>query len=294
MLDAGTSSRSHTFGIRPVTVREGAALQHLLRLRFLSARQLAEFVFDGSGVSSRSQLVMTWRLIAALRRQGLVAITLRMIGGPGAGSDRPAYYLTATGQRLARSVSPGARRARLKSPGTVLVRHALATADVLLAFRRSARSQADHELVAWECDWQAAMALGSSLVVPDAYLLYRVAEQRLHAFVEIDLGTEHTRFVAEKMRQYLELQRAGSWRARFPVWPLVLIVAETDARVVQLRRVSEAVVSREGGGLGSAASSFRFARLAEVTDERGPLQRIWQVIGGVEPVPLAPPPAHVS
>jgi hypothetical protein len=289
MVDAGTSSRIRPLGITPVTVREGAALQYLLRLRFLTATQLAEFVFDGSGVSSRSQLVMTWRLIAALRRQGFVAITPRMIGGPGAGSDRPAYYLTAAGQRLARSVSPGARRARLKSPGTVLVRHALATADVLLAFRRNARSQAGHELVAWECDWQAAMALGSSLVVPDAYVLYRVAEQRLHAFIEIDLGTEHTRLVAEKMRGYLELQRAGSWRARFPVWPLVLVVAETDARVVQLRRVSESVLSREAAGSGSAASSFRFARLAEVTDEGGPLQNIWQVIGAVDRVTLAPP-----
>jgi Replication-relaxation len=265
----------------PVTDREAHVLQHLWRLRFLTAVQVTELVFSGSGLTARSQEEMTRRLLSSLKRRGLVATMPRSVGGPLAGEVRPVYYLTAEGLATARSLWPGPSPRKLRSSGTFLARHAIATAQVVLAFRRAALANPAHELVGWECDWQAALPLGSRLVEPDAYLLYRVGERRLHAFLEIDMATEHTRLIAMKVRRYLDVHRGGSWRVRFTVWPLVLVIAETESRVTQLRRVTEAVAAMAGGEWDSGAS-FRFATLAAVTGAQGPLGAIWQPLGSAE------------
>ena len=267
--------------IGELTDREEEILWLLARLRFLTAPQLAEFVFARSAVTIPSRLAMTQRLLAGLRRRGLVAMRPRVIGGPEFGEGRPTYHLSADGARLGRTSWPGMPVRRLRSSGAFLGRHALTCAKVILAFQRSASVAVDHELVSWECDWQAALPLGPSVLEPDAYLLYRAQEQRLHAFVEVDMGSEYGRFVSAKMRRYLELHRAGTWRDRVPVWPVILFVAQTEARLVQLRRLAESV-SRLPDGQWSIAASFHFATLDSATRHRATLDRIWQVVGSVE------------
>ena len=283
-----------TSGNESVTDREGEVVQLLWRLRFLAGAQLAEFLFGGSSVGARSRVVMTQRLLAALKRRGLVAGLPRAVGGPLGGETAPVYYLTTEGFRTARALWQGGAPKRLKSPGTFLRRHALATADVVLAFRRAAYAGPEHELVAWECDWQAALPIGSSVLEPDAYLLFRVGERRLHAFVEVDMLSEHTRFVAAKLRRYLELHRGASWRTRFPVWPLVLVVAETEARAQQLRRICEAVSAAPGGPWTGGAGAFLFASFADVTAAGGPLREIWRVVGRADRVGLTAAAAQPS
>lgn len=273
--------------LEPVSDREGLILQHLWRLRFLTGAQLAEFVFGGSTVTLGSRTVMTQRVLASLKTRAMVAALPAIVDHPGVGEARPAYYLTAKGLRAARSVWPGPAPRHLRSSGAFLVRHALATAETILAFRRAAFADPGHELVAWECDWQAALSLGSSLVEPDAYLLYRVGVERLHVLIEMDMGSEHTRFIAGKMRRYLDVHRAGSWRSRMPVWPIILVIAQTAARLVQLRRVCEAVSALPGGEWNTAAS-FHFATLAAVTCQDGPLGTIWQVVGSPDHTGLFP------
>jgi hypothetical protein len=273
--------------VEPVSDREGLILRHLWRLRFLTAAQLAEFVFGGSAVTLGSRAVMTQRVLASLKTRAMVAVLPAIVDRPGVGEARPAYYLTAKGLRAARSVWPGPAPRQLRSSGAFLARHALATAETILSFRRAALAFPAHELVAWESDWQAALPLGSSLVEPDAYLLYRVGDERLHVLLEIDMGTEHTRVIAEKMRRYLDVHRAGSWRPRMPVWPIILVIAQTAARLVQLRRVCEAVSALPGGEWNTAAS-FHFATLAAVIGKAGPLGPIWQVLGSPDHTSLFP------
>lgn len=252
----------------------------LATFRFLAAAQIADLVFETSTASARSRMVMAGRLLAALRERGVVTATPRLVGGFGGGSSRPVYYLTPQGYRLARLLNPATPARRLKSPGTFLIRHALITADVALAFRRAARQRELHELVAWECDWQAALGTGRSVLVPDAYLVYGVGARRLHAWLEVDLGTEHTSFFASKIRRYLALYRSGTWRARLPIWPLVLVVAESEARAAQLRRVTESVLESHADRRRLAdAVPFAFAAVADLLASAGAFGAIWQRAG---------------
>ena len=49
-------------------------------------------------------------------------------------------------------------------------------------------------------------------------------------FIEVDTGSEHSRVIVAKVRRYLELERAGTWRGSLPVWPYVLFVTTTGVR----------------------------------------------------------------
>lgn len=274
---AGTSPHVMRYKTGPLSDRETDVLGYLARLRYLSAAQLGEFLFAGFAVTARSRFVMTHRVLTSLRRRGLALMTARMFGGPTDGTLYPVYCLTSAGRRIARTRYPALPAWRLKSPGTLLIRRAIAIADVLLAFRGAARAHDDHELESWECDWQAAARLGSSTVSPEAYLVYRAAQRRIHFLLEVDLGSDHTLEVGRRFRRYVDLCDAASWRARLAVWPLVLVLAETEARATQLRRVCELVAS--GPRRRAAAASFRFAAVADVTADASVDREIWQIVG---------------
>src|SRR3989442_14355219 len=165
--------------------------------------------------------------------------------------------------------------------------HGLMCAEVALAFRRAAHSNPGHELLDWECDWQAAERLGARLVVPDAHLVYSTSDRTLDAFIEVDLAPEGSRVFAWKIRRYLDLYRGGSWIRHLKVWPRVLTVAPTPARASILRRVTETVLEAQ---LFSQRlireTAFGFATLEELLGPSGPLGEIWSVVGksGVHPI----------
>ncbi len=107
--------------------------------------------------------------------------------------------------------------------------------EIELALLRSARTRIGEELELWEADWQIAMRTGRrAAVVPDAHFVYRAAPGRLHAFVEVDLGTEGTRFFARKIAHYVELFESGGWREFVPHLPWVLTVTPSEARAASL------------------------------------------------------------
>ena len=135
------------------------------------------------------------------------------------------YFLTAKGFNLARSLNRGLPSRLPNLRGTSLMGHGLMCAEVALSFRHAARSNPGHELLDWECDWQAFERLGAKLVVPDAHLVYSTREWILDAFIEVDLATEGSRVFAWKIRRYLDLYRGGTWRKNLKVWPIVLTVA---------------------------------------------------------------------
>jgi Replication-relaxation len=280
--------------LEPLPVREGEVIRLLSRLRFLTAAHVAEFLFAGSTVSPGSRAVMTRRILGSLRLRKLITISPPNIGGSRRGATPPVYYLTEAGDHFARAAVAGATRRRLKSSGALLAPHSLATADVVLAFQRSAKRNVDHDLVSWESDWEVAQPLGPAAVVPDAYVLYRVGERRLHAFVEVDLGSEHNRTFAGKLRRYLELQRGGTWHRSFPVWPYVLIVATSPARAAQLRRIAELVSIDHSGTWRGGAGAFHFAALVDLLADAGPLAPIWRTVHELESVSLLRSPTDLA
>src|SRR6266540_4749833 len=160
--------------------RENEVLLQLSGFRYLTEPMIEDFLFGGSSFTPLSRQVITRRVLNRLKRKGLILETPRLVG-PAGGPPRLVYFLTAKGYNLARCLNPGlpARQPNLR--GTSLMGHGLMCAEVALAFRRAARANPGHELLDWECDWQAFERLGAKLVVPDAHLVYSTTEWVLDA-----------------------------------------------------------------------------------------------------------------
>src|SRR5438309_2513963 len=139
--------------------REEEVVLQLSGFRYLTEPMIEEFLFGGSAITARSRQVITRRVLGRLKRKGLILETPRLVG-PTGGTARLVYFLTARGYNLARSLNPGLPSRQPNLRGTSLMSHGLMCAEVALAFRRAARANPGHELLDWECDWQAAERLG--------------------------------------------------------------------------------------------------------------------------------------
>jgi len=285
---SGESPFAYRVGKTPGT-REIRALVLLASFRYLTRFQLEEMLFDADPERRGPREVMTRGVIRRLQEERLVTEHPRVVGGTAGGSGRMVYSPSAAGLKVVRSLCPGLPARESGSRRPFLLQHSLATAEVALAFQRSAR-ELGHQLVDWECDWSAAERFGAGAVVPDAHLLYTSDEYELEAFLEIDLGTERTRYFADKLRRYIELWRGGTWRARLTSWPLVLAIVRDERRALSLMRVGEAVLSN--------ADTARADVEIWIGDADGvnanPLAPIWHVVGRGFPYALLPPPARRS
>jgi len=260
-----------------LSIRETRPLLLLASFRHLCQSQIAEFLFAGLPFAEASKPVLTRRILRRLLGRGLIASVPRPSSEPGGASARLAYVLTRAGHAVAQSLTTGLPRWQT-SRSTFLVSHSLATADVALAFHRAARSRPNHEVIAWHSDWQSALRLGPSRVVPDAHLVYATANYEIDAFVETDMGTEGTRFFGRKIASYLDLYRSGTWQAQLRTWPVILTVTPNAARAAALRRATESVLSAERDSARVVqVTEFRFAHLTDVLGRVGPLGEIWQV-----------------
>ena len=265
--------------------REPEAVRLLALHRFLTHPQLEEFLLSQSKLTPRSRQVVTWRLLGRLQQLGLVAATSRHSGGAVAGSSLPGYFLTRAGLRVAAACYPDLPAHRPARRAPFLLAHSVMSAEVELAFRRSARSHEDQELEVWELDWQIAMKLGSKKVIPDARLEYRRGEKLFRAFVEVDLGTEGTRFFARKVQKYIELYADGAWRSVVPHWPVVLTVTQTDTRARSL--CVAAASTLEQNPFSSRGMRFKFCAIETIQGAAGPIAALWRVAGEKELSPLA-------
>lgn len=263
-----------------LTSRELLALALLGRFRFLTRSQLQTLLFGANGPpSGLSAQTMAFRTLHSLRAKGLVERTSRSVGGASGGSAAHAWFLTARGARAVNEPRIAGLPRRLPPRGTFLLRHALAVADVAIAFERAASGHEGHRLLSFECDWEVAERLGPTVVVPDAYLVYETPLVELHAFVEADLGTAGSKFFARKVANYLALWRGRRWRDADGLWPTVLVVTPDQRRSSLLKRATEAVITGEpDADRVRAATEFAFAPLASITNE-GPLARTWEVAG---------------
>lgn len=263
-----------------LSARETEVVLLLGCYRYLSRSQIERFLFEASSIRPLSKQVIARRILTRLADRGLLASTARLVGGPGGGSSRLGYLLTPHGYKLALSLNPGLPPKRPRSGGTFLMQHALMTADVALAFRDSARSHPKHELIDWECDWQAAQRVGSSVVVPDAHVVYATSDCEVDALIEIDLGTEGSRFFARKISRYLDLFRSDTWRRHFPSWPVVLTVARSATRAAALKRATEALIASQPDSASlQRGTEFAFSSVTDLLSRDGPTGNIWHVAG---------------
>jgi hypothetical protein len=267
--------------VTQVTSRELELLRQLATFRYLHGGQIEALLFDGSPFSAETRETLARRVLGPLRRSGRVAVRPRSVGGTGGGSARQVYALTDAGRR-ALAATTGAALGQRSSRGTLFVDHALALADVAIAFRRSAAAHPGHAVLGWEADWELAAAFTGSALRPDAKLTYATPARELAAFVELDRDTERPVAFGRKVTRYVDAYQDGAWRQRLDLWPTILTVTPSVVRATNLRRTTEAVLgARYDGKALAAVTEFRFAAAAHLAEPAGPLGQIWQVAGRV-------------
>jgi len=274
-----------------LSFREREPLFHLAVYRYLSRTQIEEFLFERSALTAASRQVITKRILRRLVALGLLEAQRRPTAELGGGTVRVAYSLTRAGYTAARALDPRLPVWRGAARSTVSISHSLVKGDVALAIRRAARTNVGQEVIEWELERRAAARLGSSSLVPDAFLIYATPVCDLHACVEVDLDTERPGIFAEKIRQYLDLYRSGSWQSSVRAWPVVVTITRTDGRARLLQRTAQTILSTapDADRLGTQ-TEFDFAPLHDFLGPAGPFGAIWRVAGrdGLHPlIPLS-------
>ncbi len=132
-----------------------------------------------------------------------------------------------------------------------------------------------------------AMKLGSKTLLPDARLVYRLGRVLLDAFVEVDLGTEGTRFFARKVDRYVAARYDGDWRAHLPRWPITLTITPTAARAASLYDATTARLEAHPYSAGGMV--FKFCAIDALLGESGVLGARWRVAGKKESSLFATP-----
>lgn len=201
--------------------RDQAILRRVSELRFVSGAQLTRMHFlDVPARTARAALLRLTRLDVLERLP-------RPVGGVRAGSAGYVYRLGAAGQRLAavHGWQPTQRQRRAHVPGTLFVAHALQVAE-LHALLVEADRQGRIELI--ELSGEAAARrsyggpLGPRVLKPDSYVRLGAGDFEFVYFIEVDQGTEGSRALISKLRQYVEYEASGIEQAERSVFPLTV------------------------------------------------------------------------
>lgn len=231
--------------------------------------QLEALLLGDEQLAVASRRVLAYRVVAELRDRALV----EQLVVPGSADQAVrASVLTTTGQRVYAGLDPSYPR-RGRPVSVVMLSHAVALADIAIAFRAGALRGGDVSLV-WESDWEAVAHVRSKTAIPDALVTIERAGWRTRAFIEADRSTEWQRAFAEKVRRYVDLYLRDEWRASISTWPLVLTVTTSPTHARSLARVAHGVAAPSGAA--RIARAFRVTTMDELRT-RGPFAPIWVV-----------------
>jgi hypothetical protein len=185
------------------------------------------------------------RTLSRLTTLGLLARLERRVGGIRAGSSGYVYYLGPAGQRLvAYWRGQGLTRGRLRpEPGSRYVNHRLAVSELFIRLRQL-NSDGGLDLLTFDpepnCWRRFSDGLGGERVLkPDAFVRIGLGAYEDRYFVEVDLGSESTRVVAEKLKLYRSYFKAGTEQHEHDVFPRVLILTNNARRRAALVETCE-------------------------------------------------------
>jgi hypothetical protein len=210
-----------------------AVLRSVSDLRFMTGAQLARLHFsEDHGPRARAAR----RALLRLCDLECLSRLPRIVGGVRAGSKGFVYVLGIAGQKLAFDFDwqPKRRGRRSQSPGLLFLRHCLDIAElhVLLVEADRDRRLELLELVAEPLCHRTYVGLGNQRVLkPDSFVRVGVGEWEFSYFIEVDRGTEGSRAIAAKLREYLTYEASGAEQQEHGVFPKVLWSVPDEARV---------------------------------------------------------------
>lgn len=194
--------------------RDWAILRSVAEHRFLTVSQICALYFYE--LSPASALRRTQRVLARLRRDGILDTLTRRVGGIQAGSYGLTHYVAAAGERLLRIESGNPVRQRWHEPSARFVAHHLAIADLRIELEIAHRRRVI-ELVRREVEpaaWRRYTGFGGAVITlkPDAYFetTPTPGSDFVDAwFAEIDLGHEGIPTLIKKCHEYEQYRRQG-------------------------------------------------------------------------------------
>ncbi|WP_431795272.1 replication-relaxation family protein [Microbacterium enclense] len=221
--------------------RDDDILTFLNRHRYATTTQLRD-VFFAEHATPTAGTRACIRVLHRLLHNRLVARLERRVGGTSRGSDASIWYLDAPGERLTRP--EGARRRRFAAVSTPFLTHTLAVTEAHVTLIRQARTGA----FAIECidvepdSWRPFLtrAGASTILKPDLYAHLATPDFDDHWYLEVDLGTESIPVLLAKSRTYAAYKATGRAQAAHGVFPRVLWLLPTKARVDRLRAAIQA------------------------------------------------------
>lgn len=226
--------------------------------RYLTTYQVQQFCFVDHQTSTTGARV-TRRVLARLKRDGLLQPLERQVGGIRAGSEGTIWALAPAGARI---IHGDSKRRRFTEPSDRFLGHQLAVADVhvLLAQHRRIEAIEDIEVEVEPASWRRYQGPSGEprWLQPDLSAQLTTSDFVDRYFIEVDLGSETLPTLIRKCEQYEEYRRSGIEQERFSTFPLVVWLFMDERRAERL----EAAVKRSGK---LVATMFRFATPATLT-----------------------------
>lgn len=222
--------------------RDRQIVQAVARLRLAAGSQLARlFFWNVASAASRGR--SSRRVLAGLCAQHVLVPLERRVGGIRAGSAGTVYALGPIGKRLvAYWQSEGLLRVRaVHQPGAPFVRHTLTVAEQYVRLVEAERA-GRLELLAFEAEpvcWRDYHGPhgGALTLKPDAFVRLGVGDFEQRSFLEADLGSEGRGALSRQCRAYLACYQSGREQADSGVFPRVVWLTTTEARVRLLRDI---------------------------------------------------------
>lgn len=227
--------------------RDDDILTFLNRHRYATTTQLRD-VFFAEHATPTAGTRACIRVLHRLLHNRLVARLERRVGGTSRGSAASVWYLDAPGERLTRP--EGARRRRFAAVSTPFLTHTLAVTEAHVALIRQARTGAvTIERIDVEPDsWRPFLTRAgtSTILKPDLYAHLATPEYDDHWYLEVDLGTESIPVLLAKSRTYAAYRATGRAQAEHKVFPRVLWLLPTQARVDRLHAAIQTAPELDG------------------------------------------------
>lgn len=249
-----------------LTERDYAVLKRVSGLRFVTGSQLTRMHFTGSADAAARA---ARRTLLRLVRLDVLERLPRRVGGVRAGSAGSVYRLASAGQRLAieRGWQPDGHRRQSHIPGTLYLGHALQVAELhtlLVEADRTGRV----ELLALEGEPACWRSYGQRATLkPDSYARLGAGDYEDSYFIEVDMGTEGSRTLERKLRDYLAYEASGIEQAERGVFPKTLWLAP-DVQRAQAIMANVERLPRPAHALFAAAP---FTELLNVVTDTPPL-----------------------
>jgi hypothetical protein len=221
--------------------RERAITEAVVRLRLLSGKQ-AERLYFAAVESPPSRARLTRRTLARLVELGVLARLERRVGGVRAGAAGHIYYATSGRRLLSYWQGDGLGRAgSAYEPTGMFTHHTLGISEsyVRLVESDRAKTLSLREFQAEPAAWRQFTGPGGRPVTlkPDAFVRLGLTHEdtaELHAFLEIDCGSEGRAALTRKCRAYVTAWRSG---IATDVFPRVAWIVTTERRAELLGEV---------------------------------------------------------